>query len=82
MRYFNFYAEDYCGTDYRVEISELEDGVILVEQSLCGRSRGSIWSQPQYYYTEHFWLTVQEMINSFGGIQNISNTRIGQVERW
>lgn len=54
MRYFNFYAEDGYGTDYHVEISELEDGMILVEHSHCGRSRGSIWSQPQYHYTDHF----------------------------
>lgn len=85
MRYFNFYAEDQegiNGTDYHVEISELEDGVILVEESHCGRTRGSIWSTPQSYYDDHFWLTVQNMIKYFGGMENISKDRIGQVENW
>lgn len=85
MRYFSFYAEDgegTDGTDFHIEISELEDGVILVEESHCGRTRGSIWSHRQNYYTDHFWLTVQEMINYFGGMKNISNRRIGYLEQW
>lgn len=85
MRYFSFYAEDgegINGTDFHIEINELEDGVILAEISNCGRTRGSIWSAPQNYYTDHFWLTVQELVNRFGGMKNISNRRIGYVERW
>lgn len=85
MRYFSFYAEDFegiHGTDFHVEISELEDGVILVEERRCGRSRGSFWSGSQNYYTDHFWLTVQEFVNRFGGMENISNCRIGCIEQW
>lgn len=85
MRYFSFYAEDFegiHGTDFHVEISELEDGAILAEIRNCGRSRGSFWSDSQNYYSDHFWLTVQELVNHFGGMKNISNHRIGSVEQW
>ena len=85
MRYFGFYAEDsdgIYGTDFHVEICELESGVIEVSETHCGRTRGSIWSMPQHYYTDHFWLTVKQFVDMYGGIENISDRRIGCLEQW
>lgn len=86
MRSFNFYAEDQegiNGTDYRVEICELEDGTIEASESRCGRSRGCFWTEPEVVFEgSHFWLTVQRLIRDYGGMKAISDTRIGQVDRW
>lgn len=86
MRYFEFYAEDFegvDGTDYRVEISELEDGTVEASESHCGRTRGSFWTESEVIFEgSHFWLTVQRLIRDYGGMKAISDTRIGQVDRW
>ena len=86
MRYFEFYAEDFegpHGTDYRVEISELEDGTVEVSESHCGRSRGCFWTDPEVMSEgSHFWLTVQNYIRNWGGWSEISDQRIGEIDRW
>lgn len=86
MRNFTFYAEDQeglNGTDYRVEIGELEDGTVEVSESHCGRSRGCFWTESEVIFEgSHFWLTVQRLIRDYGGWSEISDQRIGEIDRW
>lgn len=86
MKNFTFYAEDQegvNGTDYRVEISELEDGTVEVSESHCGRSRGCFWTEPEIMFEgSHFWLAVQNYIRNWGGWSEISDQRIGEIDRW
>lgn len=83
-RTISFYSENeegINGTDYYVEITRYGNNV-TVRESHCGRTRGSIWSEAIEYETDHFWLTVQNLIRNYGGMENISENRIGQVEHW
>ena len=85
MRSFTFYAQD-CegihGTDYRVAVYDC-DGVVTVEESHCGRSRGCFWTEPEVMFEgSNFWLTVQNFIRNWGGWSEISDQRIGEIDRW
>lgn len=86
MRHFDFYAEDFegpHGTDFHVEIFELEDGTVEASESHCGRTRGCFWTESEVIFEgSHFWLTIQRLIRNYGGIKAISDSRIGQKESW
>ena len=86
MKSFTFFAESgegKYGTDYRIAVYEDCDGVVTVEESHCGRSRGCFWTEPEIVFEGgNFWLTVQNYIRNWGGWSEISDQRIGEVDRW
>lgn len=78
---FDFYGE-LGETDYHVTVIKYFDGSVMMTETLCGRDRASVWSDPEVIECEHFWGTVVERVRHYGGWECISNSRIGEKEYW
>ncbi len=56
---------------------------MTVEESLCGRDRGSFWTDPEEdYSSKGFWETVLEQARRFGGLSEVGPYRIGEKDYW
>lgn len=82
---YSFYGETsgICGTDYHISVCYSPEEGVTVSESLCGRSRGSFWTDPEESYSsEGFWKTVLDQVRRFGGLDEIWYSRIGSQDSW